>query len=72
MACNVTTFQGIKGYYNCPRFMRRNIRDELVNSFKLVQGIYPAGDPYGLRRQMSPEDYLNFVDAAEEGGGGDE
>jgi hypothetical protein len=72
MACNMTTFHGMKSYYNCPRFVRRSIRDELTNSFKLVQGDYPAGDPYGLRKRMSPNGYLNFVDAAEEEGDGTE
>jgi hypothetical protein len=74
MACNMTTFDGINRYCSCPRFMRRNIRDELVNSFTAVRRDYPAGDPYGLRQRMSPEDCLNFVDVveSEEGDNGDD
>jgi hypothetical protein len=72
MACNMTTFDGINRYYTCPGDARQDIRNELLTSFKLVQGDYPTGDRYGLRQQMSPEDYLSFVDATEEGDGGDE
>jgi hypothetical protein len=73
MACNMTTFHGINRYYSCPRFIRRNIRDELVNNFSAVRRDYPAGDPYGLRKRMSPAEYLKFVDAeADEESKGDD
>jgi hypothetical protein len=65
MTCNLTTFEGINRYYNCARDDRGYIRDELVNSFNAVLRDYPAADPYGLRQQMLPEDYLKFVDEVE-------
>jgi hypothetical protein len=69
MSINMTTFDGFDRYCSCPRFDRRNIRGQLVNGFNAVLRDYPAGDPYELRKQMSPEDYLNFVDAVESGEG---
>jgi hypothetical protein len=65
MSINMTTFDGINRYYNCPSDVRKNIRQQLLNSFSAVLRDYPAGDPYRLREQMSPEDYLKFVDAVE-------
>jgi hypothetical protein len=65
MSINMTTFDGINRYYTCPRFVRRNIREELLNAFNAVLRDYPAGDPYKLRGQMSQDDYLKFVDAVE-------
>jgi hypothetical protein len=74
MMSNLTTREGAKLYYSCPSDVRKNIREQLLNSFNAVLRDYPAGDPYRLREQMSPEDYLKFVDAleSEEGGNGHE
>jgi hypothetical protein len=72
MSINLTTFDGFDRYCSCPRFVRRNIRGRLVNGFNAVLREYPAGDPYGLRQRMSPEDYLKFIDPVESEEGEDE
>jgi len=66
MMSNMTTFDGFSRYQMLHRESRRNIRDELINDFSIVLRSYPAADDaYKLRQQLSPEDYLKFIDAAE-------
>jgi hypothetical protein len=66
MMRNLTTFKGVSGYRSCPPEMRRLIRDELFNNYKGTLRDYPKGDPYNLREQIAPEDYLKFMDADDE------
>jgi hypothetical protein len=65
MLIYMTTSEGIRRYLRIPERMRRFIRDGLLNGFNGVVRGYQAGDPNEFREQMSPEDYLAFVDDVE-------
>jgi hypothetical protein len=62
MMRNLMTFRGIKRFNAMHRDDRRLIREQLLNDFKAALRDYPAGDPYKLREQVAPEDYLKFMD----------
>jgi hypothetical protein len=62
MKDNMTTFEGMNGYYSMHREDRRLIREEFLNIFKETLRDYPAGDPYQLRDQIGREDYPKFFD----------
>jgi len=66
MMDNMTTFEGIHRIYGRPLGIRRLVVDELLNNFKATLRAYPAGDPYKLRGQMDPEEYLKFIDSESE------
>jgi hypothetical protein len=62
MMRNLTTFEGLSSLYSEPRGMRRNVTDQLVNIFRETLRHYPAGDPFKLREQIGPDEYLKFID----------
>jgi hypothetical protein len=73
MKRNLTTFKGIHRFYGFHRDDRRMIRERLLRNFRLTKKNYPGGDPYKLREQIGPEEYLKFIDTeVEEEENGDE
>ncbi len=63
MMRNMTTFEGLNSFHSLHCEDRRLIREQLLSSFRATLRDYPTGDPYKLREQIGPEDYLKFIDA---------
>ncbi len=59
---SMTTWEGIIAYCRRPSFIRKNVREELLNMFKTVLRYYPSGVMQKLRKRMSSENYLAFID----------
>jgi len=57
------TFKGALKLRSFPRGMRRDILEELLDSFAGALRDYPAADE--LRKWMPPEEYLKFIDRVE-------
>ena len=62
----MTTFRGVRRLYSSPRGLRRLVEEQILSNFKATLRDYPAGDPYKLREQIGPEEYLKFIDAETE------
>ena len=69
MVLYTTTWSGRQRYWRCPRYVRQNIRWELLNAFAAVLREYHAPYVDPLREQMTPQEYLTFVDQTESGEG---
>lgn len=67
MLLYTTTFRGTNRINSLPRGIRRNIREELLNSFNAILRGYPSGDPYKLREYMPPDQYLKLIDRTNTG-----
>ena len=61
------TFRDLERLYDQPRELRERKQNQLLGGFRttLMQYSSPA-DPYDLRKYMPPEEYLKFLDTAED------
>src|SRR5262245_58550098 len=60
------SFKGLERLYDQPRFFRQLEQNHLLNSFRTILREYSAPtDPYDMRGQMAPKEYLKFIDTAE-------
>jgi len=57
----MTTVEGIKKLHDQPRGFRRFDLEQLVRVFKDTLQNYPEGDPYKLREQMGPQEFLRLA-----------
>jgi hypothetical protein len=66
MSRELTSFEGLQRFHRRTKMSRRRFREQLSNNFESTRSYYPTFGIDQFRQEMSPADYVKFIDMESE------